>query len=77
MPETLDLINQLAAAIEARDTERIVVVGARLARRLDLANPDHPSTLAVVATLTRSLADDVRRGVVVRLLDDARPVACA
>lgn len=77
MLETLALINELAAAIEARDSERVVVAGTRLARQLTHANPDHPNTYTVVAALTRAFADDAQRSVVVRLLDNARPVACA
>lgn len=77
MLETLDMINELAAAIEARDSEQVVVAGARLARQLSRANPEHPNTYSIVAALTRSFADDARRSVVVRLLDSASPVACA
>lgn len=77
MLETLALINELAAAIEARDSDRVVAAGTRLARQLNTANPDHPNAYTVVAALTRAFADDARRSVVVRLLDTARPVACA
>jgi hypothetical protein len=77
MLETLDLINELAAAIEARDSNRVVGAGTRLARQLAEANPDHPNTYTVVAALTRSFADDAQKSVVVRMLDSARPVACA
>lgn len=77
MLETLDLISDLATAIEAHDSDRIIVVGARLARRLATANPDNVNTYAVVSALTRAIAADTQRDVVVRLLDPSRPVACA
>jgi hypothetical protein len=77
MLETLELINALAAAIEARDADNVVAAGSTLARQLAHANPDHPNTYTVVAALTRAFADDAQRSVVVRLLDSARPVACA
>lgn len=77
MLETLNLINDLATAIETDDSDRIIVLGARLARRLAAANPDHANTYAVVAALTRAIAADTRRDLLMRLVDPARPVACA
>lgn len=55
MPETLALVHDLAAALEARDAERAFEACQALARRLG----DVPAAVTVAQALAAEIEDDV------------------